>query len=195
LAQAPCGRGGVRGNLKDSRENQVINPNPCNRILIAPINEVYFSNISILTLLTFALNMANCNMNKIAKNITTNDIDKYLANIPKQARITLEKLRKIIRAAAPKAEEKIGWGMPMFKYQGNLVGFAAFKNHYSLFPMSLQLMDEMKNELKKYDTTKGSIHFPLDKPLPVALVKKIVKERIKENEARIKNKRNGSRKS
>lgn len=133
--------------------------------------------------------MANCNMTKISKNISTNNVDNYLARIPKPARITLEKIRRAIKAAAPKAEEKISWGMPMFKYQGNLVGYAAFKNHCSLFPMSLRLLDEMKSELKKYDATKGSIHFPLDKPLPIALVKKIVKARIKENESRIKNKR------
>jgi uncharacterized protein YdhG (YjbR/CyaY superfamily) len=128
-------------------------------------------------------------------NIPVRSVDDYIAGIPKPARTTLEKLRKIIKTAAPKAEEVIAWAMPMFKYQGNLVGFAAFKNHCSLFPMSLRVMDEMKNEINKYDTTKGSIHFPLEKPLPAALVKKIVKARIKENEAKIKNKRNGSRKS
>ena len=98
--------------------------------------------------------MANCNMKKISKNIPSNDVDKYLAKISKQSRITLEKLRKTIKAAAPKAEEVISWGMPIFKYQGNLVGFAAFKNHCSLFPMSLRVMDEMKNVLKEYDTAK-----------------------------------------
>ncbi len=122
-------------------------------------------------------------------NKTSKTVDDYLAKVPKPARTILEKLRKIIKAAAPKAEETIAWRMPMFKYQGNLVGYAAFKNHCSLFPMGSELIVKMKNELKKYETTKGSIHFPLDKPLPAALIKKIIKVRIKENESRIKNKR------
>ncbi len=120
---------------------------------------------------------------------TYKTVDDYLARVPEPARTTLEKLRKIIKPAAPKAEETITWSMPMFKYYGNLVGFAAFKKHISLFPMGSELIVKMKNELKKYETTKGSIHFPLDKPLPVTLIKKIVKARIKENEARTKKNR------
>ena len=127
-------------------------------------------------------------------NKTPKTIDDYLAGVPKPARTTLEKLRKIIKAAAPKAEETIAWSMPMFKYYGNLVGYAAFKNHCSLFPMGSELIGKMKNELKKYETTKGSIHFQIGKPLPTALIRKIVKARIKENEARVENKQNSSRK-
>ena len=72
--------------------------------------------------------------------------------------------------------------MPMFKYKGLLVGFAAFRNHCSFFPMSLSVMEEFKNELKDFHTSKGTIRFPVDKPLSAALVKKLVKARIAENE-------------
>lgn len=114
------------------------------------------------------------------------DIDDYLAGVPEEARNALEKLRKTIRAAAPKATEGISWQMPAFRYQGLLVGFAAFKNHCSFFPMGTSVMDENKDELNQYATTKGSIHFTAAKPLPVALVRKIVKARVAENEARVR---------
>jgi uncharacterized protein YdhG (YjbR/CyaY superfamily) len=112
-------------------------------------------------------------------------IDEYLEGIPQEMRDALERLRAIIWKAAPLAEETIGWGMPMFKLNGkNLVGFAAFKEHCSLFPMSTTVMEAFENELASYSTSKGAIRFRPGKPLPVSLVKKIVKERIKENEAR-----------
>ena len=112
-------------------------------------------------------------------------IDEYLEETPQEMRDALEKLRAVIRKAAPQAEEAIGWGMPMFKLKGkNLVGFAAFKEHCSLFPMSTMVMEVFAGELAPYGTSKGAIRFKPDKPLPASLVKKIVKERIKENEAR-----------
>jgi len=103
-------------------------------------------------------------MIKVSKNKTSNDVDKYLASVPKQARASLEKLRKGIKATAPKAEEVISYRIPIYKYNGMLVGFAAFKNHCSFMVMSPPLMNEMKEELKKYSTTTGTIHFPFDKP-------------------------------
>jgi uncharacterized protein YdhG (YjbR/CyaY superfamily) len=111
-------------------------------------------------------------------------IDAYLEWVPQEMRDALEKLRVVIRKAAPEAVEAIGWGMPMFKLKGNLVGFAAFKEHCSFFPMSTTVMEAFDNELASYDTSKGTIRFKPGKPLPALLVKKMVRERIKENEAK-----------
>lgn len=123
-----------------------------------------------------------------AKSAPARDVDEYLAGVPKEARATLEKLRKTIKAAAPMASEVISYQMPMYKHHGMVVGFAAFKNHCSLFPGSA-VMDAHKEELKRYDTSKGTIRFPAGKPLPAALVKKLVKARIEENEARASKRR------
>lgn len=116
------------------------------------------------------------------------NVDEYLAGVPKEARATLEKLRRTIRAAAPMAAEVISYQIPMYKHHGMVVGFAAFKNHCSIFPGSA-VMDRYKKELERYDTSKGTIRFPANKPLPSALVKKLVKARIKENEARANRKK------
>ncbi len=118
-----------------------------------------------------------------AKVAPARNVDEYLAGVPKEARVTLEKLRKTIQSAAPMASEVISYQMPMYKQHGMLIGFAAFKNHCSIFPGSA-VMDAHKEELKRYDTSKGTIRFPANQPLPAALVKKLVKARIKENEAR-----------
>ncbi|HEY5532519.1 MAG TPA: DUF1801 domain-containing protein [Candidatus Anoxymicrobiaceae bacterium] len=112
-------------------------------------------------------------------------IDDYLEEVPEEARAALEKLRKVIRTAAPKAVETISYRIPTYKYHGMLVGFAAFKNHLSFFVMSPSLMEAHRDELKAYETAKATIHFTADKPLPAALVKKLVKARIEENEARV----------
>jgi len=109
------------------------------------------------------------------------NIDDYLALVPEPARTTLEKVRASVRAAAPRdATEAIGYRIPMFRYKGGLVAFAAFKNHCSFFPMSLAVMASLQTDLRNYDVDKGTIRFPLDKPLPVALIKKIVKARVAE---------------
>ena len=112
-----------------------------------------------------------------------NNVDEYLAKVPAEQRATLEKLRRTIRAAAPRAVEVISYDMPMFKYHGMLVAFAAFKNHCSFFPGAAALKT-FKDELKGYQTSKGTIRFPSHKPLPASLVKRLVKARIKENEAK-----------
>lgn len=114
-------------------------------------------------------------------------VDDYLATVPKEARATLEKIRKAIKAAAPKATEVISYQMPMYKHHGMLVGFAAFKGHCSFFPGANPIAIH-KDELKAYDTSKGTIRFPIGKPLPAALVKKLVKTRIAENEKRVREK-------
>jgi uncharacterized protein YdhG (YjbR/CyaY superfamily) len=123
-----------------------------------------------------------------AKNAPAKDVDEYLAGVPKEARATLEKLRQTIKAAAPMASEVISYQMPMYKHHGMVVGFAAFKNHCSIFP-GAAVMDAHKEELGRYDTSKGTIRFPANKPLPAALVRKLVKARIAENEARAKRKK------
>jgi len=111
------------------------------------------------------------------------DVERYLAAVPEPARGTLEKMRALIRSAAPaEATEAIGYGMPTFRYKGALVAYAAFKHHCSLFPMNASLVEAFKEELKEYKTSKGTIQFTVDKPLPAALVKKLVKARVAENE-------------
>lgn len=122
---------------------------------------------------------------KASKRTQAKTVDEYLAAISEDARATLEKLRKMIKAAAPNATEVIRYQMPAFKYHGMLVFFAAFKNHCSFFPGS-SVIDAHKDDLKSYDTSKGTIRFPTDKPLPAALVRKLVKARIAENERRVK---------
>ena len=127
---------------------------------------------------------SSANRGSAAKaNIAPNSVDEYLANVPEPARSTLNKVRAAIRAAAPaEATEVISYRIPMFKYKGMLMGFAAFSNHCSLFPGSLSAMKSLKNELKDFETSKGTIRFPVDKPPSAALVKKLVKARLAENE-------------
>jgi uncharacterized protein YdhG (YjbR/CyaY superfamily) len=111
-------------------------------------------------------------------------VDDYLAALSEAPRAALEKLRRIIRAAAPEATETISYQMPAFKLHGRfLVSYAAFKNHCSLFPASKAVLEAYGEELDPYFSGKGTIRFTTDKPLPAALVKKIVKTRIKENAA------------
>ena len=111
------------------------------------------------------------------------DVDSYLAEVPEPAHSTLQKLRAMIRAVVPaEATETISYQMPAFRYKGALVAYAAFKNHCSFFPMSATLIEQFKEELQGYETAKGTIRFPSDRPLPAALVKKLVKARVAQNE-------------
>src|SRR4051795_1921437 len=113
------------------------------------------------------------------------DVEAYLAACPEPHRSTLQKLRATIRAIVPKeTTEAIKYGMPSFQYKGGLVGYAAFKEHCRLFPMNGSLVGEFAEELRGYKTSKGTIQFPADKPMPVALVKKMVKARVAQNEAK-----------
>ena len=112
------------------------------------------------------------------------NVDEYLASVPEPARGTLNKMRAAIRSAAPpEATETISYGMPAFKHNGVLVWFAAFSDHCSLFPTA-SVIEAFKNELKGFSTSKGTIHFPTDKPLPTALVKKMVKARVAQIEGK-----------
>jgi uncharacterized protein YdhG (YjbR/CyaY superfamily) len=112
------------------------------------------------------------------------DVDAFLAKVPEPAHTALQKLRAQIKAAAPGAEELINYGVPMFRLGGkNLVSYAAAKTHCSFFVQSPALMENLAAELASFDTAKGTIHFMPEKPIPVTLVKKIVKARIAENAA------------
>src|ERR1700756_2865729 len=107
--------------------------------------------------------------------------DEYIAMVPEPARTTLKKIRALIRSVVPRgATEIISYGMPAFKHNGVLVWFAAFSDHCSLFPTA-SVIEAFKKELKGFTTSKGTIHFPIDRPLPTALIKKLVKARVAQN--------------
>jgi uncharacterized protein YdhG (YjbR/CyaY superfamily) len=109
-------------------------------------------------------------------------IDEYLATLSDDKRAALKKLRKTIRAVAPKAEECISYQIPAFRLNGRmLVGFGATANHCAFYPMSSLTVRAHKDALENYDTSKGTIRFQADKPLPVSLVRRLVKARIAEN--------------
>jgi uncharacterized protein YdhG (YjbR/CyaY superfamily) len=111
-------------------------------------------------------------------------IDEYLAGVPEPARSTLNEIRAVIRSAAPpEATEIISYKIPAFKHKQVLIWFAAFANHCSLFPTAA-VIDQFKNDLKGYTLSKGTIQFPTDKPLPSALIKKMVKARIAQIEGK-----------
>jgi uncharacterized protein YdhG (YjbR/CyaY superfamily) len=111
-------------------------------------------------------------------------VDEYIASAPEQMRGGLEAMRKAIRAAAPKADEGISYGVPTYKYLGMLCSFGAAKNHVSFYGASTELLGDRDGELAKYDTakTKGTIRFSPDERIPVDLIKKLVKVRLTENE-------------
>jgi uncharacterized protein YdhG (YjbR/CyaY superfamily) len=118
---------------------------------------------------------------------TKNDIDIYLSKQPKDIQLALDRVRQTIMAIVPDAEQTINYGMPMIRYQGKmLIGFDVFKNHCSLFPCSGSTVVLFKEALKNFVTTKGSIHFTVEKPLPLALIRKITKQRMEENESIVK---------
>jgi uncharacterized protein YdhG (YjbR/CyaY superfamily) len=115
----------------------------------------------------------------------TKTFDGYFAAAPESALTVLRKMRDVIRSVVPKTTtETISYGIPTFKYKGSLVAIGAFKEHCSLFPMGSSALLPFKDELKDYQITKGTLRFPLDKPLPTAIIKKIVKARIAQNEAK-----------
>lgn len=115
------------------------------------------------------------------------DIDTYISLQPETVREILQKLRQTIKSVAPDAEEAISYNMPAFKYHGILVYFAAFKHHIGFYALPSGNA-EFKKELSVYKSGKGSVQFPLDKPIPYPLIKKIVKYRMKENLEKEKNK-------
>ena len=108
------------------------------------------------------------------------DIDEYIAGFPNDVQKILEKIRLTIRKAAPDAEETIKYQMPTFTLNGNLIHFAAFKKHIGLYPVP-RGSETFKDEVSKYEGAKSTVRFPLDKPIPFALISKIVKFRVKKN--------------
>jgi uncharacterized protein YdhG (YjbR/CyaY superfamily) len=115
---------------------------------------------------------------------TPKTVDEYMAGVPEPARSTLEQIRAAIRSAVPTGTtEVISYGIPAFKNKRVLVWFAAFSNHCSLFPTAA-VIEAFKDELKKFTTSKGTVQFPTDKALPTSLVKKLVKFRVAQSEAK-----------
>jgi uncharacterized protein YdhG (YjbR/CyaY superfamily) len=116
--------------------------------------------------------------------VAPKDVDEYMASVSEPARTTLRKMRATIRSVVPAdATEVISYRMPAFRHNGVLVWFAAFSDHCSLFPTAA-IIEKFKNELKPFSTSKGTIQFPTNKPLPMALIKKLVKARVAQNESK-----------
>lgn len=114
------------------------------------------------------------------ENVKPQTVDEYIAAFPKDTQKLLEEIRSVIRKAAPEAEETINYAMPTFKLYGNLVHFAAYKNHIGFYPAPNGI-DSFRNELSVYKGAKGSVQFPLNQPMPLDLISRIVKFRVKEN--------------
>jgi len=114
------------------------------------------------------------------KNPPAKNVDAFIRASPQETQAKLRELRAIVRTTVPGAIESISYRMPMYKLNGKaLVAFAGFKNHIGFYPMSGTFLDDYKEELKDYVTTKGGVQFPSTKPLPAALLKKLLKDRIK----------------
>lgn len=120
-------------------------------------------------------------------NTAIKTIDEYIAQFPKEVQMLLEKMRTIIHKAAPKAEEAVAYGIPTFKLNGNLVHFGGYKNHIGFYPAPSGI-EAFKKELAKYEGSKGTIRFPLDKPLPATLITQVVKFRVAKNLEKVKKK-------
>ena len=116
------------------------------------------------------------------RNAPAKTVDEYIAAAPKKMQPALRDLRRVIKSAAPKAEETISWRMPCYKYHGMLVFFAAFKGHMSFFPASKTTVKLFKDKLKPYEISGTTIHFTPENPLPASLVKEMVRSRMRENE-------------
>ena len=119
------------------------------------------------------------------KNKSVTTIDEYIETFPIDVQKILQQIRRTIKSSAPNAEEAISYMIPTFKLQGNLVHFAAYKNHIGFYPASSGVRTFAK-ELTPYKTSKGAIQFPIDQPVPLALIRKIVKFRVKENAEKAK---------
>ena len=120
-----------------------------------------------------------------------NSLDEYIATFPKNVQEILKSLRQAIKETAPQAQETISWRMPTFKLNGNPLFFAAFKKHIGLYP-GPEAIVAFKERLSVYKTSKGAIQFPIDKPLPLELIKEIVTFRLKESTSRPKKGSNGN---
>lgn len=114
------------------------------------------------------------------ENVNFKTVEEYISGFPENVKILLQQMRETIIKAAPKAQEVISYQMPAYKYLGIVLYFAGYKNHIGFYPTASGI-EAFKNELSKYKGAKGSVQFPLDKPLPLALISKIVKFKLKEN--------------
>ena len=114
-----------------------------------------------------------------------NSIEEYIATFPEDIQKILEEIRAVVKSAAPDAEEKISYQMPTFFMNGNLVHFAAFKKHIGFYPTPSGI-EAFQKELSVYEGAKGSVQFPLDEPMPLKLISKIVKFRVAENSKKVK---------
>ena len=114
-------------------------------------------------------------------------IDEYIADFPEEIQVILEKLRQVIKEAAPEAREAISYGMPTFKLKGNLVHFAAHKEHIGFYPTP-SAIEAFKKDLSVFEISKGAIRFPIDRPIPFDLVEKMTRFRVKEVRAKTGNK-------
>lgn len=120
--------------------------------------------------------------------MSKHEIDAYLANLDEPRRSTLEHLRQTILGVIPDAEECISYGMPAFRFNGRVVaGFAAFKNHLSYLPHSGSVIEALGDEVAGYSSTKGSLHFPVDQPLPEALVRRLLEAKLSQLDKRAQN--------
>jgi uncharacterized protein YdhG (YjbR/CyaY superfamily) len=120
-----------------------------------------------------------------ADRATPGTIDEYIAGFPRDVQKILKEIRSTIRKAAPGADEAIKYRIPTFTLNGNLVHFAAFKNHIGFYPTPTAI-EKFKKELSVYESAKGSVQFPLDRPMPFSLITKMVKFRVKESAARLR---------
>ena len=120
--------------------------------------------------------------------IIPRNIDEYIAGFPSEVQEKLQRMRAAIRKAAPRAQEAIKYAMPTFTLNGNLVHFAAYKNHIGFYPAP-RALQEFSEELSKYEGSKGAVRFPLDKPLPIGVIQRIVKYRVKMSKEAAQNKK------
>lgn len=123
------------------------------------------------------------------KTKTPKDIDEYIAGFPPEVQKLLEKIRRTVSRAAPKAEEAIKYQIPTFTLNGNLISFAAYKKHIGIYPAPREVA-EFKKELSAYKGNKSTLQLPLDKPVPVDLISRIVKYQLKRNQAKAATKKN-----
>lgn len=113
-------------------------------------------------------------------------VSEYLSVLPESSRGIMERLRSTIKKAAPEAEELISYNMPAFRYHGMLVYYAAHKEHIGFYPGNARLIEVFKDDLVGFKTSEGTVQFPFDKPIPLSLISKIVKFRVKENAVKAK---------
>ena len=124
----------------------------------------------------------------ISKKNKIETIEDYIKGYPQNVQKILQEIRRAVRKTAPNAEEAISYQIPTFKLNGNLVHFAAFKNHIGFYPGS-KAIEIFSKDLKEYKTSKGTVQFPIDKPIPLSLIKKIVDYRVKESLQKAKGKK------